>query len=163
MITLIEKIETSVTSVSSRTTARAPTTATAPTSTGMAAATRLPKIRIASTATTGSEMVSARWRSCSVRSLTSAKIANVPARSVSRPSACRSSSIASKLSRYSSCVSPSSEITTWVLWPSWLSRPGAAVSYHVTTWVVLPSGSPESVASTCSRNSGSSTRSSSLE
>ena len=84
---MTEKIDTSVTVVISRTTASAPTTARAPTSTGIEAATRLPKIRTASTATTGSEMVSARCRSSSVRSLTSEKIAKGPARSVSRPSA----------------------------------------------------------------------------
>jgi hypothetical protein len=70
-MTLTEKIETSVKRVISRTTASAPTTARAPTSTGIDAATRLPKMSTASTATIGSEMVSARRRSSSVRSLTS--------------------------------------------------------------------------------------------
>ena len=91
----MEKIDTSVNSVSSRITAIAPTTARAPTSTGIEAATRLPKISTARIATTGSEIVSARRRSCSVRSLTSAKTAYVPARSVSSPSAWRAGSISS--------------------------------------------------------------------
>ena len=53
VITLTEKIETSVKPVISRTTASEPTTARAPTMAGMAAATRLPKIRKASRITIG--------------------------------------------------------------------------------------------------------------
>ena len=70
-ITLTEKIETSVTRVSSRTTASAPTMATTPTRAGIDAATRLPKISRASSTTTGREISSARSRSSEVISLTS--------------------------------------------------------------------------------------------
>ncbi len=70
-ITLTEKIETSVNSVSTRTTASAPTMASRPTSAGIEAATTLPKISRASRITIGIESSSARSRSSEVISLTS--------------------------------------------------------------------------------------------
>ena len=82
-ITLTEKIETSVKLVSTRTSASAPTMASRPTRAGIEAATRLPKIRKASTSTMGIEIVSARARSSLVISLTSSKTAKAPAMLVS--------------------------------------------------------------------------------
>ena len=70
-ITLTEKTETSVKRAITRTSARAPTIASRPTRAGIEAATRLPKIRRASSTTIGSEIDSARARSSLVISLTS--------------------------------------------------------------------------------------------
>jgi hypothetical protein len=84
-ITLTENTDTSVNRVRTRTSARAPTIASSPTSAGIEAATRLPKIRRASSRTTGIEISSARLRSSLVISLTSSKTAKAPATSVSTP------------------------------------------------------------------------------
>ena len=71
-MTLIENMETSVTSVSSRIPAIEVRSAMMPSSAGIADAVRLPKMSSASSTTRGSESSSARLRSSSVITLTSA-------------------------------------------------------------------------------------------
>ena len=71
VMTLIEKMETSVNSVIRRTTASAPTTATPPTRTGISAATTLPKMIRDSSSTNGIEIDSACARSSDTVSFTS--------------------------------------------------------------------------------------------
>ncbi len=69
--TLTANTDTSVNRVITRTTASAPSSATRPTRAGMEAATSEPKIRNASSTTTGIDISSARSRSSEVISLTS--------------------------------------------------------------------------------------------
>jgi hypothetical protein len=71
-MTLIENIETSVKRVSSRITAMDVSSAMMPSRAGIAEAVRLPKMSRASRTTSGSESSSARLRSSSVMTLTSA-------------------------------------------------------------------------------------------
>ncbi len=76
--TFSEKTETSVTSVSSRSSTRAPSTASSPTTSGSPAATRLPNTTTSSTSSTGMEMASARARSAAVWSLSSFSSGTAP-------------------------------------------------------------------------------------
>ncbi len=84
-MTLMEKIETSVTPVMRRTTANAPITAMPPTRVGISAETRLPKMSRLSRNTMGSEIDSARAMSLETCSLTSPKTAQRPPMLVLRP------------------------------------------------------------------------------
>ncbi len=127
-MTLIEKTDTSVTPVSSRTTANAPSTAIAPTSVGINAATTLPKMSRLSRKTIGMLRLSARAMSSDTCSLTSPKTAHSPPMLVVRPGASSSSATASQLSDLASWVSPSRVRITRVVRPSAPTRLGSGVS-----------------------------------
>ena len=156
-MTLIEKIDTSVTPVMSRTTAKAPITAMPPTRVGISADTRLPKISRLSRKTIGSEIDSARAMSLETCSLTSPKTAQRPPTLVLRPGADRSSFTASQLSLLASWVAPASVTMTRVAWLSVLTSPGDWVAYQVTVPATSLAGRASSVSVTAFWKAGSCT------
>src|SRR5450631_3799496 len=89
VITLMEKIETSVAIVIRRTIAKAPKTATEPTRVGIKADTRLPKMSRQRMKTIGIEIASARAMSLETVWFTSLKTAHWPPTVVVSPGASR--------------------------------------------------------------------------
>jgi len=112
---LIEKIDTSVNSVMTRTTVNAPMIATPPISRGVVAASTLPNTNTSSTSRIGIEIISARAMSSETWPFTSRKIALGPPTLVVRPAAFRSSRTArmvsvsgsstNRIPRYVECLS----------------------------------------------------------
>jgi hypothetical protein len=105
--TLTANTETSVNALAARSAANEPRIEVMPMASGRLAAVRLPKTTTSSTASTGSEIISARAMSSPTRSLMSRSTVVAPPIAVSSPGADSSASTASRASVRSS-VSPAS-------------------------------------------------------
>ena len=155
VMTLMEKIETSVTMVMARTRAKAPKMATTPTKAGIRAAATLPKNTRHKRITIGIEITSARVMSAETCLFTSRKTAHAPPTLVLSPLASTWGLTLSKRAAFSSCVVPLNETMTRVACWSPLINVGDGVWYQVVTCWVDPLGSPEMTFWTDSRKAGS--------